>query len=911
MERITLLLLLSIYCAFSYSYNGELENKSEYLQELLVSEKKISYQQETKLTNSYGIAHGRILNNAHHSGNISGWKNISHSENLSDWQDIYYFGNFSDWQESTNHTKSPSSQYFEFPTISPTHVVTTVTTISPSISPTPYILPSGPYISALMSNERVRIPVPPLPNSLFDSDESRSNCPHLTDELLDWHDNRTWSGMMPESFENVTLPENSRIVIRKSVAEILGFIFIPSSSELIFGENHHGITFDTKGILVEGKLIIGSKTCRIGAPITITLHGSRPIDVVKNIPPPEYKGISVTGTISLHGKRFYRTWTRLALTVNPGDSILMLQDDVNWVPGQTIVLVTTALKDSREWHKNELAVVKQVILKPKPGVGAAVVLEKPVMYQHLAFRGYQGEVGLISRSIKIQGNAASEPTDPDPLNCLGRQSYNGDKAVPCPNTELTGFGGHIIVHSGGKGYVEGSELFRMGQTNVMGRYPMHFHLLGRSCPDCYFRDSSVHRSFYRCISIHATDLVQVSENVAYDITGFCYYLEEGVEQENRIEFNLGAHIHLIGPEPPSGYGQYLQTYEKSDTLNLPADVAACAFYITNVHNYIIGNSASGGWAGFAFPLLTTPLGFNRFMKFRPSNVRELLIDGNTAHSTAWWWKSASAFYFGGSIYYNDKGVLEYQAGRDMVQRRSTCLVDKCSHGDCGAFCKRSEQGWMKISNSKAFLIANVGLGSWSGRVEIHGYECHDCGMSMEALSSDGFFAQNVLVQCRSQIPLVMPKSVFANKLRSDGFRWYDTGQEHIISGITFRNCGYRSKAYDQYDKGLTRGCGDEKDIGCMPDASVWIFVTHSDQHVPEIMQATRGVKFENCGRRFRFHDFRQNLRWHPTSVSAWSQNWLDMDGSITGFNERSVAASGVSEAGMWWQVDHEGKTISY
>jgi hypothetical protein len=374
---------------------------------------------------------------------------------------------------------------------------------------------------------------------------------------------------------------------------------------------------------------------------------------------------------------------------------------------------------------------------------------------------------------------------------------------------------------------------------------------------------------------------------------------------------LGAHIHLIGPEPPSGDGQSLETYVQSDNLNLPADVAASAFYITNVHNYIVGNAASGGWAGYAFPLLITPIGFNRNKKFRPSNVRELLIDGNSAHSTAWWWKSASAFYFGGSLYYNDNGVLEYQAGRDMVQRRSTCLVDKCKSGNCGAFCKRDEQGWMKVSNSKAFLIANVGLGSWSGRLDILGYECHDCGMSMEALSSDGFFAQNVLVQCRSQIPMIMPKTVLANKLRGDGFRWYDTGQEHIISEITFRNCGYRSRAYDQYDKGLTRGCGNERDIGCMADASVWIFVTHSDQHVPEIMQATRGVKFENCGRRFRFHDFRQALRWHPTSVSARSQNWLDMDGSVTGFNERSVAASGLSDAGMWWQVDHEGKKLEY
>ena len=77
--------------------------------------------------------------------------------------------------------------------------------------------------------------------------------------------------------------------------------------------------------------------------------------------------------------------------------------------------------------------------------------------------------------------------------------------------------------------------------------------------------------------------------------------------------------------------------------------------------------------------------------------------------------------------------------------------------------------------------------------------------------------------------------------------------------------------------------------------------------VPEVMQATRGVKFENCGRRFTMRDFRPtNL---PNSNSGRLQNWHDVDGSVTGFGERSVAASGFSDAGMWWKVDDEGKVM--
>ena len=816
---------------------------------------------------------------------------------------------------SSNPTQQPvAPPLTSVPTMAPTGLPTAVPSSDPTQQPVappstsvptmaPVVLPFGPFITSATANELVTIPDPPAP-SFF----RRSSCPHEDNNLIDWHSPATWSGAIPTS-GHVTLPENARVVVRQSISGVFGTVTVPSSSELLFDENASGITFDAHGIDVKGKLTIGSETCRIETPVTITLHGDRPNDAVTNVRPPIYKGISVTGEISIHGKRFYRTWTRLALTVEPGDSILMLQNEVNWIPGQQIVLVTTAMKDSREWHRNEVASVKKVILNPVEGVGAAVFLQAPVVYHHVANSDYQGEVGLLTRLVKIQGNLASEPTDPDPLNCKQARSNFGDKSIPCPNTELTGFGGHVMVHGGGKGYVEGVELYRMGQTNVLGRYPMHFHLLGESCSDCYFRDSSIHRSFYRCISIHGTHYTHVSENVAYDVNGYCYYLEDGVEHDNRIEFNLGAHIHVIGPEPPWGTGLTTETYQKSDILTIPADVTASAFYITNIHNYIIGNAASGGWAGFAFPALLTPLGPHRGVKLRPSSVTELTIDGNTAHSTGWWWKSAAGFYFGGSLYYNDDDVLEYQAGRDLKNRRETCLVNKCNGkpGSCGNFCRPREQAWVQVSNSKAFLVAGVGFGSWSGRMDVLGYESHDCGLSMESQSSDGFSARDMLAVCRTKSPVILPENVRANRLRGDGFRWYDTNQEHIITEVTFRNCGYRSDEFDQYDQGSNRGCGDESDIGCNSESSVWSMLTHSDRHVPEIMQGTRAVSFENCGRRFRQRDWRQNASPHPSSNSGRLQNWYDIDGTITGFGERSVAASGLADAGMWWQVDTEGK----
>ena len=88
--------------------------------------------------------------------------------------------------------------------------------------------------------------------------------------------------------------------------------------------------------------------------------------------------------------------------------------------------------------------------------------------------------------------------------------------------------------------------------------------------------------------------VLVSENVAFDVIGYCYYLEVGVEEDNQFLFNLAAHIHALGPDPPNGGGgQTTDLYVQGPSLTLPADVTAAGFYITNVHNDLIGNAASG------------------------------------------------------------------------------------------------------------------------------------------------------------------------------------------------------------------------------------------------------------------------------------------------------------------------------
>ena len=753
-------------------------------------------------------------------------------------------------------------------------------------------------------SETVEIPQPSEPKSLLF--RSRTDCPHLREDLLDWND----AGLTPSSpGEDVTLPENTKIVVSATIPVQLGRLEIPDSSSLIFGEDRNGIELNATGILVNGDLIAGSETCRLETPITITLHGRRPGDAVRNVPPEHVKGISVDGgTLSLHGKRYYRTWTRLAQTAEVGDWFLVLQDAVNWESGQEIVLVTTTMKDSREWHQNEVLQIARVVNTspdlavgvPKEGAplgSVTVQVTTPVRYRHAAIDNYQAEVGLLTRTIKIQGAADdSEPTDPDPMNCESDviPEYLGNRSIPCPNVELTGYGAHVIVHNGGVGKVEGVELFRVGQTNVLGRYPMHFHLLNE-CPKCYFKDSSVHRSYYRCISIHGTHSTTVTENVAYDVTGFCYYLEDGVETKNTISFNLAAHIHIITPDtPPSGYSQELPIHQQSDKLTLPADVTASGYYITNLDNKIVGNTASGGWAGFAIPTLNKPVGLSRDVKTRPASALGMVFDGNTAHSSGWWWSNAGAIYIGGSLYYDENGIFTYNPGRDLkMGNRDTCRTTPEEGG-----CPPADHRWIRITNTKVYLTASPGFNSWNGRLELIGFEAHDVGLSLNVLES-GFWVDNMLVVCRTGNRMDLPERSKAKKLSGNGFTWYDTGQEHIVTNTTFRNCGYRAddkSRYAEYDNTTSRGCDSDWENGCGDWSTVWGMLSHSDQFNPELMSGSSGIKYENCGRRFRMTDSRNK-------VSGRLFNWFDTDGSASGLNEPTLIGSGIEDSKAWWKVD--------
>lgn len=209
-----------------------------------------------------------------------------------------------------------------------------------------------------------------------------------------------------------------------------------------------------------------------------------------------------------------------------------------------------------------------------------------------------------------------------------------------------------------------------------------------------------------------------------------------------------------------------------------------------------------------------------------------------------------------------------------------------------------------LSRCSQLFVFDCTKNSWSGRLEIDGFEAHDSDMIIQILSR-GCWMNRLLHVCRTRDHIELPEPFLTKRWAGTGLRWYDTGQEHIITHSIFRNCGIRSNdtyVFDQYEKGDELGCvNDGSNSGCKGQSSVWLFNSHSDLNLPEIMQATKNITYQNCGRRFRFGSD------EVESVSARQQNWFDADGTASGVGEPVFMGSGLEGATAWWHADDEGK----
>ncbi len=182
--------------------------------------------------------------------------------------------------------------------------------------------------------------------------------------------------------------------------------------------------------------------------------------------------------------------------------------------GDEIVLASTDF-DPRQAERRTIAAIS----------GNTLTLDKKLDYMHFGKITFdvdeRGEVGLLTRNIKIQASADAE------------QSF---------------LGGHIMAMVTSKMFVEGVELNRMGQNLQLARYPIHWHLVG-DAKGQYIKNAAIHDTYNRCVTVHGTNDLRVENNVTYNTVGHCFFLEDGIEHGNEFVHNLAIQTKCHTSKP--------------------------------------------------------------------------------------------------------------------------------------------------------------------------------------------------------------------------------------------------------------------------------------------------------------------------------------------------------------------------
>lgn len=429
----------------------------------------------------------------------------------------------------------------------------------------------------------------------------------------DWSNTATWTGgVLPGVEDDVKIPAGLSVTLNADVE--CGGILV--EGRLSVERANRTLLCDS--LLVQGAgavFEVGTSASRFLQTFTLTLKGLATESPLASMGA-KVLGAHNGGTLDIHGRDRVE-WTKLGSSAAVGATSITLSEPVDWAVGDSIMVTSTR----RDWNEAETRTITSVSADLRtvsftPGLtyphsGGITTKTRSVDGKSWT-ADLRAEVGLLSRNVKIQGDAESE---------------------------TAGYGGHIMVMNGGtgccitagKGFIESVELFRMGQKSLLGRYPMHWHMVAEGGVGQYFRDSVVRHSFNRAITIHGTESTLVENNFCYDHLGHGIFLEDGSERFNVIRRNV-----VLATKRPVAGEEILETDNGFSTVQ---NRSPASFWITNPNNTFTDNVAAGTQGtGFWFAFPQKPLNASashpRFINLQPYKEPLGAFDGNVAHSCA-------------------------------------------------------------------------------------------------------------------------------------------------------------------------------------------------------------------------------------------------------------------------------------
>ena len=408
-----------------------------------------------------------------------------------------------------------------------------------------------------------------------------------------WSAINTWAyDEPPLAGDTVIIPQGQTILM--DVAPPLLFVLLVQG--VLVWDNQDGLTLDATYIWVNGGTFeIGTEQTPFTQNATITLHGDRystielpyigskclavdgvgmgifgttyapyaryGTDANGGARSDYYDNMNGIGVLDIHGLPRARVWTKVTPgTYTAGTTTIHTDEVVDWVKGEILVFT-----DSSRAHS-----VEEVVVLSLGADGKTITLASPLTLTHTSERytiqghdvDMRAQIAILSRNIVIQGDSVSQA-----------QQY----------------GSHVMMMAGSIMRLENIETRHCGQSFNLGRYCLHFHMAG-DVSMSYVKSNSIHDGYQRATTTHGVEYATVFNEVAYNVKGHNFFVEDGAERQNTFDGNLAINVQQL-------------------TTMLQSDLMPAGFWTSTPANNWINNAVSGSSnAGFWFELPQHPGG---------------------------------------------------------------------------------------------------------------------------------------------------------------------------------------------------------------------------------------------------------------------------------------------------------------
>ena len=220
------------------------------------------------------------------------------------------------------------------------------------------------------------------------------------------------------------------------------------------------------------------------------------------------------GRLDLHGAPMNRTWVKLGANAKNGDKTMTLSEVVTgWRKGDHLLITASNrngddMPSRRPGGKGPKLLTEERTL----GVidGTRIEFEQPLETNHLGTGDYRAEVANLSRNVIVESAAPGQSR------------------------------GHTMYHRNSAGSISYAEFRHLGKEGALGKYSIHYHLVGDTMRGSSVVGASIWDSGNRWVTIHGSHYLLIKDCVGYQSVGHGFFLEDGTEVFNVLDRNLAV-----------------------------------------------------------------------------------------------------------------------------------------------------------------------------------------------------------------------------------------------------------------------------------------------------------------------------------------------------------------------------------